>query len=600
MASYAFLSYLSSNTVKFDRERHFAVLLSTARDALIAYSITSAAGSSQRPGDMPAPDGFAATEIPKNYDGDTDTGCFDVSQLNGLPMVLDNANARCIGRLPWRTLAIPDLGPNENDPTGVMPWYAVSANLAQPGCVTYLNSDILALSHAGFVCPGAGAPPTSLPYSWLTVRDAAGNVLSDRVAFVVLVPGPAINGQARPASPNLGGASQYLDSVTIVTPSAGCPTPPCVFSNADFDNDFIAGQLSETFNDRLIFVTIDEMMAKVEVRVGREVTAAVQRFSQNYSPLGKVNYPWLAPFANPDNANNYQSVPGSRVGLLPTHAVGKSFSTDFTWSVTSGTIALGGTVTNNMVRNTTGLTVANGTCTWTSLGEKSVDCRGTILSPLLPVGVTSRLVEITYPSTGTYTVTKTPATALTTATRRVARSNGSLSTCLATPNSCVTVTDFQDSNLADDNVVPDPTPPTQVGQGFITGGTGTLTVSEIRVYPDLPSWYLGNHWNELTLGAVSEAFAPSGNGTACAVTPGDRCLTTTLEGNIERTDIPFLVMMAGPMLPATAAKASAQLRPSANRNDYFDSVNNVDTLGTGLIFDRQLAPSTTFNDQLFF
>ena len=127
-----------------------------------------------------------------------------------------------------------------------------------------------------------------------------------------------------------------------------------------------------------------------------------------------------------------------------------------------------------------------------------------------------------------------------------------------------------------------------------------MSVSNIAFYPELPSWYSDNQWNQLVLTAVSEAFAPSGNGTACAVTPSDRCLTTMLEGNIERTDIPFLVMMAGPTLPATAAKASAQLRPSSNRNDYFDSVNNVDLAGVGLTFDRQLAPSTTFNDQLFF
>ena len=602
LASYAFLSYLSSNTIKFDRGRQVAVILSTAKDALIAYSVTSAAGSSQRPGDMPAPDGFAATETPKNYDGDTDTGCFDATQAGGLPMVLNNANARCIGRLPWRTLAMPYSGPSENDPTGVMPWYAVSANLAQPGCVNYLNSDVLKLSYSGFVCPGAGVPPTSLPYPWLTVRDAKGNVLSDRVAFVVILPGPAINGQARPGPPNLGGANQYLDSVTINTTSVGCPTPPCVFNNADFDNDFIAGEQSETFNDRLDFVTIDELMAKVEARVGQEIKAALQRFSLNYSPATKVNYPWLAPFANPDVASNFKSVPGVRVGLLPTHAVGKAFSTDFTWSVANGTIVQGGTVTRNMVRNTTNLSVTDGTCTWTSAGEKSVDCKGTILSPnpLLPPGVTSRLVEITYPTTGNYTVTRTPATVTTIANRRVARAVGSLSTCLATPNSCVTVTDFQDADLTDDSAIPDPTPPTQIGRGYITGGNGVLTVSQIRVYPDLPSWYVDNHWNQLVLGAVSEAFAPGGNGTACAATPGNRCLTSMLDGSVERTDIPFLAMMAGPVLPTTAAKGSPQLRSSANRNDYFDSINNVDVAGVGLTYDRQLAPSGSFNDQLFF
>lgn len=602
VASYAFLSYLSSNTAKFDRERQAGLILNTAKEALIAYSNIATAGVSQRPGNLLAPDGFDVTETPKNYDGNTDTVCFDVSQPNGMPMVWDNANARCIGRLPWHTLGMTYPAPSENDTIGVMPWYAVSANLALPGCVAYLNSEVLALSYTGFVCPGAGMPPTSLPYPWLTVRDAKGDVLSDRVAFVVMLPGAAINGQARPEPPNLSGANQYLDSVTINTTSVGCPAPPCVFSNADFDNDFIAGPISETFNDRLVFVTIDELMAKVEARVGQEIKVALQRFSQNYSPPGKVNYPWLAPFANPDVASNFKSVPGTGVGLLPTHAIGISFSTDFTWSVANGTIFQSGTVTRNMVRNTTALSVINGTCTWTSAGEKSVDCKGTILSPnpLLPPGVTSRLLEITYPTTGNYTVTRTPATVTTVANRRVSRANGSLSICLATPNSCVKVTDFQDADLTDDSAIPDPTPPTQTGQGFITSGNGTLIVSQIRVYPDLPSWYVDNHWNQLVLGAVSEAFAPGGNGIACATTLGNRCLTSMLDGNLERTDIPFLAMMAGATLPTTAAKGSAQLRPSANRNDYFDSINNVDMAGVGLTFDRQSAPSASFNDQLVF
>ena len=111
---------------------------------------------------------------------------------------------------------------------------------------------------------------------------------------------------------------------------------------------------------------------------------------------------------------------------------------------------------------------------------------------------------------------------------------------------------------------------------------------------------MDNHWNQLVLGAVSEAFAPGGNGTACAATPGNRCLTSMLDGNLERTDIPFLAMMGGATLPTTAAKGSAQLRPSANRNDYFDSINNIDVAGVGLIFDRQSAPSASFNDQLVF
>ena len=601
VASYAFLSYLSSNKTQLSRSQNVVQILSAAKDALQSYSnVTAATGGAQRPGDLPVPDGFASTEVPKNYDGDTDAGCFDVSKPNGLPMVTDNANTRCLGRLPWKTLGLSYFAPSENDVIGVMPWYAVSANLAQPVCLSYLNSDTVLLNYTGFACYN-GVQPTSLPHPWLTVRDAKGNVISDRVAFVVLVPGPPINGQSRPPSPNLAGANQYLDAVTINVASTGCPTPPCTFSNADWDNDFIAGEPSDTFNDRLVYVTIDEHMTKIEARVGQEVKAAMQRFSQNYSLPGKVNYPWLAPFGNPNVASNFKSISGTRVGLIPTHALGKTFVTDFTWSVTNGSIVPNTAIERAKVRNTAALTVIDGTCTWKSSDAKSVDCTGRVIIPAAPpAGPITRMVDITFPPSGTYSVTPTSGTATTMATRRVVRGNGSLATCVSATNQCVTITDYQDKDLSDDATVPDPTPYTQQTKAWVNGGVGSLSVSNIRVYSELPTWYEDNQWNQLVLGAVSEAFAPGGNGTACAPTPGNRCLTSMLDGVVQRTDVPFLVMMSGSPLSSTAAKASAQSRPSANRNDYFDTVKNVDSAGTGLIFDHQSTLSPTFNDQLFF
>lgn len=607
-ASYFFLDYLSPARLKVERDRRSQELLYSARDALLAYSL-SASGASQRPGDMLRPDVIADSPATRNYNGDAETGCLDATRPDGLPLQTDEdagAKLRCLGRLPWRSLGLSHAAFSENDVTGVMPWYAVSANLAAPNCLEFLNSDILAFSYVGFICPEkrSGDAPTTLPYPWLTVRDAAGAVLSNRAAVVIIMPGPAINGQSRPTPPNLVGPDQYLEAttltVTAVTPE--CASPPCTltFSNADLDNDFIQAEVSETFNDRLLYITIDELMSKLEDRVGLEVKAAVQRFSQTYSPAGMTSYPWLAPFANPNDADNFYSVPTTRVGLIPFHSVGRPFTSDFTWLVSSSsTISRSGTVTDNAVRNTAGLVVPNGTCTWRTQGPRSVDCQGVITNPaVLPPTVTSRRVSITYPTTGTITSTPNPATASTVATRQVVRTTP-LAACLSTPNSCVTVEDFHDDDLTDDAMEPDPTPPTLVGSGMIIGGTGPLSTSGIRVYPELPLWYGENRWNELVLGAVSEAYAPNGAGMACDVAPGARCISVTLDSAMERSDVKFLTIVAGRSLAATTQKLTPQIRPSGDPKDYYDTAANVD-LVTGLTFDRKALSSGSFNDRLFY
>jgi hypothetical protein len=604
-ASYFLLDYISPAALKSERERRSQELLYSARDALFAYAL-SAAAASQRPGDMPRPDVIADTFATRNYNGDAETGCFDAARANGLPLQTDEdtgARLRCLGRLPWRTLGLSYAAFSENDVTGVMPWYAVSANLATPNCLEYLNSEVLAFKYVGFICPAKRPDaPVSLPYPWLTVRDAAGTVLSSRVAVVVMMPGPAISGQSRPMAPNLAAADQYLDAtnVTVTGVTAECPSPPCVlaYSNADLDNDFIQGTAGETFNDRLLYITIDELMAKVEERVGLEVKAALQRFSGTYSPAGRTSYPWLAPFANPNNPLNFHSVVSTRVGLIPFHSVGRSFTTDFTWTINNGSIPIGGTVSLAVVRNLAGVTISNGTCIWRSLGARSVDCVGTIANPAPPL-ITSRRVSITFPTTGTIVATPTPANASVVATRRVVRNTGSLAICLSTPNSCVTVEDFHDDNVTDDGVVPDPTPPKSVGKGFLGGGSGQLTVSRVRAYPELPLWYGENRWNELVLGAISEAYAPSGNGVNCDVLPGGRCLTVNVESAAERSDVKFLAILAGQGLAATAQKPAPQTRPSADPKDYFDSAANIDFV-TGLAFDRTNATSNNFNDRVFY
>lgn len=267
------ISVLDGRGVKIERDKTNAIILADAKTALIGYAI-GAVGGGQRPGDLIRPD--TVSETIGDYDGTADASCLDSNKVNGLPMVTGGSgvNMRCLGRLPWKDLGMSIKGASESDSTGVMPWYAVSGNLVDPTCLKILNSNTLNLVNipppAPLDCTGI-----TLPYPWLTVRDSSGNVISNRVAAVIFIPGGVRAVQARPISPNLASASQYLDTLVVPT---GCAAP-CVsgsYNNADMTNNFVFASegmpnaVASDFNDQLVFISIDELMAAVEKRVAGE------------------------------------------------------------------------------------------------------------------------------------------------------------------------------------------------------------------------------------------------------------------------------------------------------------------------------------------
>lgn len=273
LATTAFLlSQFNSISVKVERDKNSALILAKAKTALIGYAI-GVIGIGQRPGDLIVPDSFALSEIPANYDGSSDSGCLDSTKSNGLPLINSDKNMRCLGRLPWKDLGLSISGTSQNDTNGTMPWYAVSGNLIDTTCLKVLNSNTLNLANnpppAPLDCSGL-----TLPYPWLIVRDSNGNVLSDRAAAVIIIPSGARGAQSRPSVP-LGSANQYLDAIVV---PVGCAAPcvPGTYNNAAMNNDFIIASegmpmaSANNFNDLLVYITIEELMAAVEKRVAAE------------------------------------------------------------------------------------------------------------------------------------------------------------------------------------------------------------------------------------------------------------------------------------------------------------------------------------------
>lgn len=300
------LKVFSPDWLQLLQDTNNSNILADAKAALIGYTLS---GASERPGDMPLPDYLSTSESPANYDGTSDGGCMDVTKTDGLPLTSSGTNMRCLGRLPWQTLGMSISSPSQNDNLGYMPWYAVSANLVDPACLSVLNSGTLNMTYTGYVCGGS-----TLPHPWLTVRDNQGNVLSSRVAVLLILPGKPIGSQSRPSSP-LGGVANYLDTVTVpVTCTAPCV--PGTYSNSDLDDDFImSGGLSgsdSSSNDRVLYITIDELLEVVVKRAAGEARSVLKTYNTSNG-----RFPFAAPLGAPLGTGNYIAVSGSYQGTIP-------------------------------------------------------------------------------------------------------------------------------------------------------------------------------------------------------------------------------------------------------------------------------------------
>lgn len=546
-AAFLLVSALNKANSQIERDKVTYATLAQAKEALIGW--TSVPRGSAL-GQLPLPDALApfdpTFENPQlNYDGDSDQGCVFTTWGPGALLIASGATMRCLGRLPWRNLGMSMPSPSQNDPTGTMPWYAISGNLADICFQSSINPGILNSTYpGGYNCATAGV----LPYRWLTVRDERGNVLSNRVAAVIIMPGPSIGGQTRPAAP-LAGPASYLDALTV---AGGC-TAPCVpgnYNNARLNpgNDFIMGKDSRlvsatdpnytqpyNFNDKLIYITIDELMAAAEKRAANEARLYLRNFYANSDPAAANRfYPFAATLGDPLAIK--VSVNPNRRGFLPT---------------------------------------PNCACTCTG-GICTCNCSGT----------------------ATLSVPAAPPTAQFTASTGACTRPAPFKTCVCNGTASGTCT----SNAAVTS--------TNVSFQTITGpaACGTAPGTTCALPPvgtcactaRLPDWFRNNNWDQFLYYTMANSCTQTirGCGTPPYLAAGS---STNLQALLIATGRP-VANVAGqtPSMttpPFAAAKGSAQTGfPSTNVNDYLDSLENAngndtyDAVGT--------ARSTIYNDQM--
>jgi len=230
------------------------------------------------------------------------------------------AAARCLGRLPWLSLGV-DLGPVDPiDIEGKIPWLIVSPNLAATkNCMPNLTPLVIGSAVAN-TCPGV---PSQLPFPWLTVVDERGNVLTNRAAFALVLPGPPTNGQLRSLA---AAPSAWLGSLTV---QPGCPAPcqPGVYDNARYNQaNGVATTLVTTtlarsafahltwianprdFTNRVLWVSVDELFAYLQTRAREQLDNALLAFK-----AANGYYPYAALF----NQFNGTCTSGARFGHPP-------------------------------------------------------------------------------------------------------------------------------------------------------------------------------------------------------------------------------------------------------------------------------------------
>lgn len=215
------------------RARRTEASLSQAKEALIFYAASYA---DTHPGEvlgyLPCPD----TATTAMYEGTPNTSSTDCT--------LKDVTA--LGRLPWRTLGLPDL----RDGNGECLWYAVSGNFKG----NLNKTDLMNWDTNGLI--------TVLAADGSIV--AAGSTPSGAVA-VIFSPGPAIGNQSRtglPATPVCGGnyiATNYLDAAAGSNNATLTGMPNRV-------DTFVMGTASNSFNDRLMFITAKDIFDAVERR----------------------------------------------------------------------------------------------------------------------------------------------------------------------------------------------------------------------------------------------------------------------------------------------------------------------------------------------
>ncbi len=304
------------------REQATDRVLLQAREALVAYASDRTVSPELGPGYLPCPD--------LDDDGWAESTC---GSLAG-----DVGQAQRLGRLPWKTLGLPDL----RDGDGERLWYAVSTKYKG-----LLNCQ------ASVACVDM-SPDAAL--GTITVRDAAGAIVHDGTladplraaeggaAAVVIAPGAPLRragdgiqqeracapgdcdamGRCMAEPPQLAARCDprnYLDTAAIggrLEDNAEFLDRTAPSSRSGNGNGFLMGPVRTgarlEMNDRLVAIGYQDIAPRVMGRVAAEVAYCLGQYAARPENGGRL--PWAATACGPSEKDTAGTVFG-RVSTPP-------------------------------------------------------------------------------------------------------------------------------------------------------------------------------------------------------------------------------------------------------------------------------------------
>ena len=328
---------LSFSAINNARQQRTSDALAKAKSALLGRAVSD----DNMPGSLPCPDlmtNIVGTNVP-------DDGIADLFAGNDCPSY--------IGRLPWRTLKLPDL----RDGSGERLWYALSPAFRDDSSAQPLNSNTKGT---------------------LLVYNADGLSLQTKAGYsavaVIFAPGSPVGSQVRSTVAQQNSAANYLDIANSR-------------DNAVDVGPFIAGTKSDTFNDRLLLITTQDLMPLVEQRVAGVVKKALDDYylDSDITPANRY-YPWADTIGvNP----TYAADDGVTRGWLPDNAVAGPLPT-INWRADSPPLWFFDNQWNRLIY----YSVANSYSASHSLGTLTVDgntgVRVLFFMPGTPIGTLTR------------------------------------------------------------------------------------------------------------------------------------------------------------------------------------------------------------------
>ncbi len=244
--------------LKRERAQNTRQALGDAKTALMAWAV----GNSVNLGQLPMPDRGRGG----GYDG------FSDCSPSGTAFHEPASYRLLLGKLPVYGQTSPCVGQQIGlglDNAAHLEhrfWYAVSRNVVHQ--YAYLSADPRSNPT---INPSMLTQPN---YPWLKVIDHHGQLISDRVAAVIIAPGDNVSDQSR-----VDGAApdQFLDAIAL---------DGNMYANHDYDSadeDFVmsATATESRFNDQLVYITIDELIAAINKRVVAESEWLLSQYALN-------------------------------------------------------------------------------------------------------------------------------------------------------------------------------------------------------------------------------------------------------------------------------------------------------------------------------